>query len=175
MLQVVQSANFKLGECSWPLPPDSLMLCAANSIVAACSPVAVQLPFASFLRLALPPCSPAPVPAAGGEPLHHPGCATAAALCLPLARPCTARSLQARLLPLLTGRGSLCHPPNPAADAAFMSWSKAHDGWFPRYFPALAERIGMEAAPAAAAKAPAAARAAAASPAEAAAAASRKR
>lgn len=30
-------------------------------------------------------------------------------------------------------------------DASFMSWARANDGWFPRYFPGLAAQLGMQA------------------------------
>ena len=58
-----------------------------------------------------------------------------------------------------------------SADSCFMSWARANDGWFPRLFPVLAARLGMEALPAvstasgAAGKKPTAAAAAARQPA----------
>lgn len=35
-----------------------------------------------------------------------------------------------------------CSP--PSADSCFMSWSRANDGWFPRLFPVLAAKLGMD-------------------------------
>lgn len=61
------------------------------------------------------------------------------------ALPCCARS------PLLRCTDAQLSCSRTPADASFMSWSRANDGWFARLFPDLAARLGMEAAPAAAA------------------------